>query len=280
MEVSIPPIEHVRPPVVEGLFYPDNRAELLAKLHALGLERGKGGQARAIIAPHGAWDISGPIASAAFAAASGRSGRKSPSRVVLLGPLHDTREAGLFLSSSRSFQTPLGNIPVDWETSKAVEACSPLFEENDIPHLGEHSLEVLLPFVKYCFPRAAIVPVLMGQPCVESITTLAKALKTVFEPLIESTLLVVSCNLSKALDETDARRRALEAMRLFTEKKSAELVSALLEERLNICGGAAVASLLQSGLLDETNPRQIAENMFCANDDDNSTVFYGALSFE
>jgi AmmeMemoRadiSam system protein B len=270
--------ERVRSPVVGGIFYPEDEMEALASLQSLGLERGMGGNALAIIAPHGAWNISGPLAGAAFAAAAGRTGVESPARVILMGPIHDRREEGLFLTNSHCFETPLGNIPVDSELSEAFELCSPLFEVNDIPHLREHSLEVLLPFVKYCFPRAAIVPILMGQPSAPVIAALACALRLLVEPILEDTLLVLSFNAAIAPDDSTARYMAEESMRLCTEKKAAEFRAALLDGRISNCGGGPVASLLQSGLLDSLRPA--SRPLIRATGEENTTVYYGALSYE
>jgi AmmeMemoRadiSam system protein B len=277
VEAMIALEERVRSPVVGGMFYPDYKAEALACMRSYGLERGRGGYAQAIIAPHGAWEISGPLTGIAFAAAAGRTGGKSPSRVVIMGPIHDKREEGLFLSNSHSFQTPLGDIPVDEEISEAIESCSPLFEVNDIPHLREHSLEVLLPFVKYCFPRAAIVPILMGQPRAPVIAALAYALKIVIEPVLEDTLLVVSFNLAADSSKAMSRGMAEECMRLCAEKNAAAFKAAFLNGRINTCGGGLVASLLQSGLLDPM--RAISQPLLRVNGEGNTTVYYGALSF-
>jgi AmmeMemoRadiSam system protein B len=259
------------------MFYPDYKAETLACIRSYGLERGRGGHAQVIIAPHGAWEISGLLAGAAFATAAGRTGEKSPSRVIIMGPIHDKRKDGLFLSNSHFFQTPLGNIPVDEEISEELESCSPLFEVNDIPHLQEHSLEVLLPFVKYCFPSASIAPILMGRPRAPVIAALAYALKIVVEPVMEDTLVVVSCNLAADSSESMTRAMAEECMRLCTGKKAAEFKSALLDGRIQACGGGPVASLLQSGLL--TPMRPMLQPLLRLYGEENTAVYYGALSF-
>jgi AmmeMemoRadiSam system protein B len=261
------------------MFYPEEKAETLALIRSFGLERGKGGMAQAIIAPHGAWNISGALAAAAFGAAAGRTGEQSPSRVVVLGPIHDRREQGLCLSNSNFFQTPLGNIPVDAETTEALESCSSLFEINDIPHLQEHSIEVLLPFVKYCFPKAAIVPVLMGRPEASAITALANALKAIFGSSMDDTLLVVSCNLAMDSSGERAFRMAEECMRLVTEKRGGEFSAALLTGHLAACGGGIVASLLQSGLVSSLSPSPSPPSLQSAIGEGNKTVCYGALSF-
>lgn len=277
MEAVLAQRKRIRVPVGAGLFYPEDGQETLERLTAFGLEAGRGGAAQAIIAPHGAWSYSGALAASAFSSAAGRTGRVD--RVVMLGPIHDKRENGVFLSNSHFFGTPLGNIPVDRGFSEKLEASSECLEFNDIPHLGEHSIEILLPFVKYCFPNSSIVPILMGSPSARYVHDLARALKAVIAPALEGTLIVVSCNLSCGSDCLEARSSAEECLRLFSQKNASELCSAVLDGRLNTCGGALAASLFESGLLDKTEARCALNNMVNAIDVENNTVFYNEVSF-
>jgi AmmeMemoRadiSam system protein B len=266
----------IRSPIGAGMFYPEDRNEMLNFIRSFALDKNNGGYAQAIIAPHSAWDYSGALIASAFSAAMGKS--RQINRVVILGPIHDKREKGLFLSNSHSFSTPLGNILVDQEISEELESLSQYFEINDIPHLGEYSIEILLPFVKYCFPHASIVPILMGQPSPQYIHDLAQALKTVITPIMDETLIVVTCNLSCNDDHHTARRLAEECLRLITEKNAPELASAILDGRLNACGGALVASLLESGLLDSTEVF-LSADLLSAVGVENNTVYYSKVSF-
>jgi len=277
MEAVLAQKRRVRSPVAAGMFYPEDRNEMLKLFTSFGLVEGQGGRAQAIIAPHGAWSYSGKLVASAFSSAIGRSG--TVKRVVVLGPIHDKREKGLFLSNSHSFYTPLGNIPVDQEISEELEFHGKSFEINDIPHLGEHSIEILLPFVKYCFPRAAIVPILMGQPRAQYIYDLAQALKNVIAPVLDETLIVVSCNLSSNNDSAKARVMAEECLRLFNKKDGPALAAAILDGRLNACGGALAVSLFESGLLDNTKACSSNGNIISAVGAENNTVFYSEVSF-
>jgi len=277
MEAMLAQKRRVRSPVGAGMFYPEDRKETLNYLGSLELEEGQGGHAQAIIAPHGAWSYSGKLVAEAFHSAMGRS--ENIKRVVILGPIHDKREKGLFLSNSYSFHTPLGNILVDKEMTEQLAFCGKFFEINDIPHLGEHSIEILLPFVKYCFPQASIVPILMGQPKAQYIYDLAQALKAVITPVLDETLIIVSCNLSYDNDQGTARVLAEEVLKLFAERNSPALANAILNGRLNACGGALAAGLFESGLLDKTRTCSVADNMVSAVSSENSTVFYSELSY-
>ena len=277
MEALLAQRKRIRSPVGAGMFYPEEKKEILEYLRSFGFEESSGGHAKAIIAPHGAWNYSGSLVAKAFFSAMGRS--SSIKRVVLLGPIHDKREKGLFLSNSHSFHTPIGNIPVDREISEELEFHSKFFEINDIPHLSEHSIEILLPFVKYCFPEASIVPILMGQPKAQYIYDLAKALKDVIMPVLDETLIIVSSNLSSNTDQKTAQILAEEVLRLFSEKNSPALASAILEERLNACGAALAVGLFESGLLDETCTCSVADKMVSAVSAENNTVYYSELSY-
>ena len=272
--------KRVRSPIIDGLFYPEDAAGVLAFMRNIGLKQGRGGQARAIIAPHGAWEISGCLAGTAFASAGGRNSWDNPSRLVIMGPVHDNREEGVFLSNSHFFQTPLGDIPVDQEACDWIESYSPLIRINDIPHLFEHSIEVLLPFVKYCFPNSAIVPILMGGQRKQYIRVLANALRAVFTPEMDNTLLVISFNMEAYGGEAAVLRMAGEFRRLFREGQNTELCAALQDGRITGCGGALVASLLQSGLADTACSRLASESPLVVKGEKGKTVCYGAFSFE
>jgi AmmeMemoRadiSam system protein B len=271
-----------RAPVVAGIFYPDEQAALEARFRAFGLEPGTGGRAAAIIAPHGAWDLSGAVAASAFSVAAGRSGRAKDRvlRVVILGTIHNSYEEGIYLSESDFFETPLGNIAVDRQLEESLASCSTLFQINDIPHLGESSLEVLLPFIQFCFPDVFIVPILMGGHRSQHISALARGLNYVFESIMDSTLLVVSANLSLNDTEAEAVERAGLCIQLLEEKETAKFLSGLRNGRISACGGALIGALLESGLVDTKKARFVSGSLIKAKAEQERTTCYGALAFE
>lgn len=277
------------------MFYPEDRSSVEAQFRAWGLEPGAG--ASAIIAPHGAWGISGRLAANAFSAAGGTGGgaggmagsaggmaggkksRDSISRVFILGPIYRGPEDGIFLSDSDTFETPLGALEVDRKMGNELASCSTLFEVNDIPHLREHSIEVLLPFIKYCFPRASIVPILMGGSRRPLIKALARALE-IMTPVMKKSLCVVSCNVGMNSSPETARIQAEECIRLLMEKDAPGFSAGLSDGRISACGGALAASLLESGLVANREAHLVSNPLISARDEENKTVYYGALSYE
>jgi len=272
-------VRRVRSPIVDGLFYPEDAEGVLSYVHGMGFKRGRGGLARAIVAPHGAWEISGSLAGAAFASAAGRGGEGKLSRVVVMGSIHDAKEAGIFLSHSDSFQTPLGDITVDQEATGWLEAYSPAIRTDDIPHLHEHSIEVLLPFVKYFFPQASIVPILMSGHDKSQVDILSNALQAVFAPIMDETLMAVSFNMEAGPESGDGLGDIEECVRLFREGKLRRLQAVFDGGRVTGCGCAMVNALIRSTLLDGSRPGLVSESLLSARDRKNETVYYGAFSF-
>lgn len=118
----------------------------------------------AIVSPHAGYMFSGQTAAYAFARARNKESKKPniAKRVFLLGPSHYAGFEGAALSDATSFETPLGDLPVDKKTVEAL-LDFPLFRYMPEVHRKEHSLELQLPFIYKAFGPVKIVPVIIGQ---------------------------------------------------------------------------------------------------------------------
>ena len=169
---------HVREPRFAGTWYESNPDKLKEQLdqflqeaeHDLRIEetesQGDSQETQsitssvcAIVAPHAGYVFSGRTAASAYLAACRTN--PNPGRVFLLGPSHYQAFQGLALSDHKKFRTPLGDLYVDLATVEEL-ASLPLFETMSEVHENEHSLELQLAFIKHLFPRASIVPVIVG----------------------------------------------------------------------------------------------------------------------
>jgi|GEM_PF-486288 len=276
--------------VAEGIFYPDNEEAVISQIASWGLKDGAntpsfGGQV--IIAPHGAWDISGKTAGAAFAAVQANKGGaaingREIERVILLGPCHSSGEQGIYLSESVAFETPLGDLPVDLRLNRKLASCSPavisdIIREDDIFHLAEHSLEVLLPLIKYCLPDTKIVPVIMHGSDPALISGLAKVLRLTLENCMEKSLIVVSSNVSVSYDPALAFSMAEEFRSVLPGMDTAAFLDRLSDGRINACGSAIITALLESGLLAGRHFSALTP-LTHETDDDRQIVYYGAFA--
>ena len=294
MEKEILPGQRRRAPVVNGIFYPDDREALTSHLASWGLKQGSiktdygdnqteksasgfGGQA--ILAPHGAWELTGSIAGKAFAAVQERESKtgRSIARVLLFSTHHNSAKEGIYLSESASFGTPLGDLVVDRILNLKLASCSPHIKIYDIPHLSEHALEVLLPPVKYCFPTAKIVPILMSGTNYRLISDLAYALKTVLGEDTEENLLVISSNISRNPDPDLALSMADSFSGLMSDMDTQSFLFSLTGGRISACGSALMAALLESDLFQGRHFIPLCP-MMRATEENGETVYYSAFS--
>ncbi|HRZ89090.1 MAG TPA: AmmeMemoRadiSam system protein B [Spirochaetia bacterium] len=236
----------LREAVVSGIFYPEDPDALRAAVEGeLGKAAAGRGDAAAILSPHAAFEYAGAVAAAAWAAAS----RRVPSAVVLLAPYHRAEESAVWLPEAEVFQTPLGDVMVDRAYVEELESCGTLFRQNDIPHFEEHGIEVQLPFLQVLFPKASVVPVLLGKPSPSAVESLAKALSLVFSDSRESVLFVVSTNFAGHSSAEEASRRFERVLSYLASGDDESLYGEYKSETPDMCGVGCLASLMRSRLL-------------------------------
>jgi AmmeMemoRadiSam system protein B len=136
-----------------------------------------------IVVPHAGYTYSAEAAAAGYASLGAEC-----RRAVVVAPSHFFRFRGAAVPQFEAFATPLGHVRVD---RAAVEVLAPQegVQENSEVFLGEHSLEIQLPFLQRVLPQAVVVPVLVGELAAEDLDVLAAALRSVEDA---TTVFVVS----------------------------------------------------------------------------------------
>jgi AmmeMemoRadiSam system protein B len=262
--------------IAGGLFYPEEKTQAEAELVSFGMKSPGEGDARAVLVPHCAWSVSGKTTAGAFLQCPGENNLK---RIVLLGSLHHSGEQGLFITESDFFETPLGNMPVCRDLCRALASCSARFEINDIPHLREHAYEVVLPFIKYRYPRAFLVPVLLGGASVPLVSALARALRAVFTPILKDTLFVIPSCASVGTDKEAAEQEAKLFLSLLGGKKARELMKAREQGKISACGTPLTAALLGSGLF-EKHTTLTGPALHYTRESSGEFIYYTALALD
>jgi len=192
----------VRPAAVAGMFYPGNAPQLEAEVADLldGIEifEARLGYPKALIVPHAGYVYSGPVAARAYDELAAARGLVK--RVVLFGPSHYVAGRGLALPEVEAFETPLGRIPVDAESVRAL-ADLPQVVKSEPAHAQEHSLEVQLPFLQRMLGTFSLVPLAAGAATAEEVAQVLDRLWGGPE-----TLIVISTDLSHYHAYDEARR--------------------------------------------------------------------------
>jgi AmmeMemoRadiSam system protein B len=178
----------LREPAVAGQFYPASSARLRTDVTDLlaQAEPVVPSHVQALIVPHAGYVYSGLTAAKAFAVA--RQGKYC--RALVIAPSHRTAFSGLAAADFTAYRTPLGEMPVDLQAQADVMSAAGS-AAHLIPraHLGEHALEVELPFLQVLFPALPIMPFICGQLDDANLATLARALAPLWTP---ETLWVIS----------------------------------------------------------------------------------------
>jgi hypothetical protein len=236
--------KHVRPSTIEGIFYPEEREVLSARLIDLldhnDMPVASKRSPYSIIVPHAALEYCGQIAAAAYRTVADRQ----IDTVVLLGPVHRELEPSVLLPQSQKFQTPLGDAEVDEISLKKLAELSPAFRIDDIPHLEEHCLEAQLPFVQHLFPKARILPILLGKQSRSLVKALSDSLWALFAERISSTLFIVTSNMTSNADEAQGNRETEQVIDWVVQGDWQSLIEAAESRRISSCGAGCVAAIL------------------------------------
>jgi hypothetical protein len=233
----------VRPPIVDGLFYPGDRSTLRETVERLlGESPVPPGDCFGVVCPHAGFACAGAVIAAGWKAVA----RRRPRTVVLLGPVHrDDAPGGPFiLPESRWFTTPVGDLPVDGASVEALAATHPRFRVDDIPHLEEHCLEVQLPFLAHLFPGVPIVPVLLADRTLAAASTLAECLALTFRDCWDYIVVVATANMTSYLRGTDPEAEYRTLSRLVAVRDWRGIGEADGRREISTCGPSAIAALL------------------------------------
>ena len=223
----------VRPAAVAGMFYPSDATVLADEIDRMlaDVPITDAPPPKALILPHAGYVYSGPIAATGYATL--RNLRAPVTRVVLLGPAHRVAVRGLATSSADAWSTPLGSVVIDAAARDAV--CDlPGVSVDDAAHVGEHSLEVHLPFLQRVLgDDFALAPFVVGRAEPELVAAVLERLWGGPE-----TVIVVSSDLSHYLDHASAADRDRRTADAIVEGR----VAALAPD--DACGAYPVRGLL------------------------------------
>ena len=257
-------MDGVRGPVVAGSFYPADQRVLRTSVRRM-LDAAQppetGGDLRALIVPHAGHIYSGPVAATAYALLDGMD----LDRVVLIGPSHFTWFPGLAVPDASAWATPLGVVPIAGPVPGDVAGVTTVPEA----FAAEHCLEVQIPFLQEALGSFTVTMLLSGDVAA---VVVADALESLVN---ESTLLIVSSDLSHYHEYTEAAQLDAVTAEAITDLRPADLGSD------SACGRVGIQAVLHLAhrrqwrvrLLDLRNSGDIAGGR-------DRVVGYGAFALE
>jgi AmmeMemoRadiSam system protein B len=163
-------------------------------------------------------------------------------RIILLSPDHFRQARKPFATTTRGFETLLGNVATDAEAARALLGATPLVEESCL-FAAEHGVAALLPFVAHYIPGTPVLPVAISIR-----TTRAdwEALANALAPLVTPrTLILQSTDFSHYLPHHGARVRDQQTLNVLASGSLDAIAGFNQPEHLDSAGAMYVHTALQ-----------------------------------
>jgi len=232
----------LRHPAVAGRFYPgdpdDLRTEAQGYLSQSTSSAVATKKAIGCIAPHAGYMYSGHVAGAVF------SQIEIPQLCVVLCPNHTGMGRALAMMSEGSWETPLGEVPIDAEFSLALQQRFPVLHNDPVAHRAEHAAEVELPFLQLKQPSLRIVPIALGTGHFEVLEQLGMALADVIARRGDPVLIVASSDMNHYESDLVTRAKDHRAIERILTMDARGLFDVVTQQNVSMCGFGPAAVML------------------------------------
>lgn len=245
-----------------GRFYPASSAELNRTLDELCAQSSSVSQRPTLLAvvPHAGYIYSGRIAGATLAQSD------VPEHVVVLCPNHTGLGLPRALWSSGAWRTPLGDVAIAEELTRCLERHARL-DADELAHVHEHAIEVVLPFLQRREPNVRIAPLCLQRLSLDECLELGEALAEGIQAFGKRVLIVCSTDMSHYIRAELAAELDRLALDQIESLNPSGLYRTVIEQRISMCGfvpttvglaaarvlGATHAELVQYGNSGETS---------------------------
>lgn len=150
---------HIRKAVFSGSWYPDDPDTCEAQIQSF-MDAGRPDEFKVKspvggIVPHAGWYYSGYIACNVFHALKAAS----PPDVIAIFGMHLHPESMNYIMSEGGWETPFGVLSVDTQLAAALIERFDFHVETPERFTRDNTIELQLPFIKFFFPDATIVPI-------------------------------------------------------------------------------------------------------------------------
>ena len=244
--------KNIRPAMIAGSWYESNPDKLRKTVQGY-IENARAGQVSGtimgLIVPHAGHVYSGPVAGHAYKTVMG----KKFDTVIIVAPNHvDPNLDFTSVFPAGGYQTPLGLVPVDEETAKAIAGFIPndTIRASNLGHTTnyggrvEHSVEIQLPFLQVALGGFKMVPIVMGNRENESqaAAQLGEAIANAVRG--KNALIVASTDLSHFHALNELKQLDTVAGDRIAAFDPEGLLSSLARGETEACGGMPVAAVM------------------------------------
>jgi AmmeMemoRadiSam system protein B len=250
-----------------GSWYPDNPAECENDIQGY-MDRSEQPETDCVggIVPHAGWYFSGEIACRVI---HGLSFGPLPDVVVVFG-MHLHPESQCYIMTEGAWETPFGDLQIETDVARQLNTSFDFQVETARRHTQDNTIELQLPFIKYFFEGAKIVP--LGLPPVASSLDIGVAAVKIIADLGLNARIIGSTDLTHygynygytpkgsgasavAWVTSDNDRRVVEAMLAMDPEA---VIREGLTHQNACCAGAAATAVAASKAMGATRAEEVA----------------------
>ena len=250
----------IRQTCVAGLFYESDKGLLTNNIESIinsidDVEVNDDNIIKSIVVPHAGYIYSGRTACYAF---NQLSKENLPETFIIIGPNHTGIGDRLSLSSSKKWETPLGDIDVDVEFIEKLDEVDLNSCLDESAHMREHSIEVELPFLQYIAKKKntdfRIVPIIIKYQHPQLCKDLAKSIYKASKELGRKIVVIASTDLTHYEDSDTAKFYDTKVINAIENMDSNELFRQIVEYDITMCGyGPTITAMEYSKLAGAEN---------------------------
>jgi len=217
-----------REAVVKDYFYPSSKSKLLDTFTKWGCSYIPKKDCFAAIVPHAGYIYSGEIAFKTLSSVNLRD------RIVLMGPNHTGFGQRVSVYPTGSWETPFGDVEIDGQlVDKLV---SKGFNTDTLAHMREHSLEVIVPIIKYLDPKCKILPITISFLRYDEVVVVAKKILEAFKELKDEIFFVISSDFNHFENEEITMFKDKLAIDAIMRLDPEALYNTVKENDISMCG--------------------------------------------
>lgn len=232
----------LRKPAVAGYFYQGSPDKLSDQVRRYVEKDAPKVKAMGILAPHAGFIYSGSVAGSVYSKVI------LPDTLVLIGPNHTGMGAPVSVFSEGKWEMPNGDVDVDSRLAKAITDRSKSAAEDYEAHVGEHSLEVQLPFIQYLKRGFKIVPITMMSTALDVCKDLGHAISQAIKEAKREVLIIASSDMTHYESAASAKEKDNMAIAKILSLDPAGLHSTVKEYGITMCGFAPAVTMLYAAV--------------------------------
>lgn len=227
----------VRNPVVAGQFYPGNKAALQRDIEKYLLKGADKIEAIGVMSPHAGYMYSGPVAGATLSSVEFKD------TCIIMGPNHTGEGKPFSIMTEGTWKTPLGDCEIDTELAKSILGNSDYLREDAKAHIGEHSVEVQIPFLQALKGNFKIVPMVLADAEVEVYRNIGKSIARSLKEKHSATI-IASSDMTHYESQEAAAQKDKKAIEAILNLDEAALIDAIIKYDISMCGYAPACVML------------------------------------